>query len=353
MYDSFKIGGLVVKNRLLRSATFEFGAADGRITQEMIRHYRSHVAGGSGLMITGMHAVSAGGRSNPAMAETTYDGYVEDMRQAADAVHENGSLLFVQLNHAGYKTAQGPGYDCIGVSQKQVDPARNFREADVAEIGKIAVDFGEAARRCQEAGCDGVQIHAGHGYLLNTFLSPYYNRRRDAYGGPIENRARILFQAYNAVRSAVGKDFPVGIKIPFSDRVTPSISPDDSLYVCKELERQGIDMIEITAGLTIDGGAFSFTPSVQQEDQEASFLAGAAQIAHALENGSEKGRLHFVQPLFWFKGNRRLPDEIGSHRSRGGRKGRRNQMNPHRTMSFDCKKRYSQSYTVSFCCKPM
>ncbi|MDR3353746.1 MAG: NADH:flavin oxidoreductase [Synergistaceae bacterium] len=282
MYDSFEIGNLMIKNRLVRSATFEFGADDGVVTQRIIELYRQLAEGGSGLIITGMYAVLSSARSSPVMVETTYDGYVDDMKRIVDIVHENGSLLFVQLNHTGYKTAKSPGYDRIGVSEQEIAEGYTYLEATPDDIKRIAEAFGKAAKRCKEAGCDGVQIHGSHGYLINTFLSPYYNQRTDAYGGPIENRARILFEIYDEIRNAVDNNFPVSVKIPFSDRVSPSIMPDECVYVCRELEKRGIDMIEVTSGLTMDGGGSSFSPFVKDESQEGSFLAGAAQLANAV-----------------------------------------------------------------------
>lgn len=282
MYNPFKVGELAVKNRLVRSATFEFAAQDGRVTQRIIELYRQLAEGGSGLIVSGMQAVLPSASIGPIMVETTYDAYVDDMKRVAEVVHANGSALFVQLNHAGYKTAKGPGYDSIGVSQQESVEGCLYREATPEQLKRIAEAFGNAAKRCEDAGCDGVQIHAGHGYLLHTFLSPYYNHRTDAHGGPIENRARFLFEVYDAIRSAVGKAFPVGVKLPFSDRVSPSIAPEECIDVCKALEDRGIDMIEVTSGVTMDGGASSFTPFVKDASQEGSFLAGAAQVAQAV-----------------------------------------------------------------------
>ena len=282
MYDPFQIENLIIKNRLIRSATFEFAADNGRITPRMIELYRQLAEGGSGLIISGMQAVLPGAGNSPVMVQTTYDQYVDDMKQLVDVVHQNGSRLFVQLNHAGYRTAWRHGYDRLGVSELSVAEDCTYQEATPEDIKIIVEAFGKAAKRCQEAGCDGVQIHAAHGFLINTFLSPYYNHRTDAYGGSIENRARILFEAYDAVRNAVGNNFPVSVKIPFSDRVSPSITPDECLYVCKELEARGIAMLEVSSGVNYDGGESSFTPLGSQESQEGNFLTGAAQLAAAV-----------------------------------------------------------------------
>ena len=279
MYDPFPIGNLTIKNRLIRSATFEFAADNGRITPQMIELYRELAAGGSGLIISGMQAVMPSGGIGPVMVQTTYDRYVDDMKQLVDIIHKNGSRLFVQLNHAGYKTATLPGYDQIGVSELEVSEGCTYQEATPEEIKKIAEAFGKAAKRCQDAGCDGVQIHAAHGYLISTFLSPYYNHRTDAYGGSIENRSRILFEVYDAVRNEVGNNYPVSVKLHFSDRVSPSITPDECLYVCKELAARGIDMIEVSSGLAIAGNNESTSTPLIKGSQEGNFLAGAAQLA--------------------------------------------------------------------------
>ncbi len=282
IYDPFQIGNLTIKNRLIRSATFEFGADSGRITPRIIKLYRELAAGGSGLIISGMQAVLPGAGIGPTMVETTYDRYVDDMKQLTDVVHENGSKLFVQLNHAGYGTDWRHGYDRLGVSERLVAENCTYQETTPDEIKIIVEAFGKAAKHCKGAGCDGVQIHAAHGFLINTFLSPYFNHRTDAYGGSIENRSRILFEVYAAIRNAVGNNYPVSVKIPFSDRVSPSITPDECIYVCKELEERGIDMIEITSGVTYDGGESSLTPLGNKESKEGNFLTGAVQVADAV-----------------------------------------------------------------------
>lgn len=280
MYEPFKIGNITVKNRLVRSALFEYTADNGRITSRIIDLYRELGRGGCGLIISGMQAVSPEGRVGPVMVEATYDRYETDLGHVARAARQGGGVFFVQLNHSGDRTAKLEGYDHLSVSPKDIEGCA-YHEASEEEISKIVSDFARAAARCRAAGCDGVQIHAAHGFLINTFLSPYFNHRSDGYGGSIEGRARILFEVYAAVRSAVGDDFSISVKVPFSDRVTPSLTPDECLFVCRELERLGVDMIEISSGVTMDGGAKSFVP-VMRRDAEGPFLSWAAQIAGAV-----------------------------------------------------------------------
>ena len=114
--------------------------------------------------------------------------------------------------------------------------------------------------------------------MINSFLSPSTNYRTDEYGGKIENRARILFEVYDAIRQAVGDDFIIGVKFPFSDLNENSIKPEESIFVCKELEKRGIDFIEVSSGMVMDNSSASFTPVVRNDNQ-APFLKYASQLA--------------------------------------------------------------------------
>lgn len=283
MYDSFEINGKKIKNRIVRSAMFEFGADNGKITPAMKELYRQLAEGGSGLIITGMQAVTEGAGIGSAMAQTTYDGYMEDMAQIADSVHRNNGILLVQLQHAGYRTNWKAGYDTFGVDQKDVSEECTYHEATREELHQLSKAFASAAVRCKEAGCDGIQIHAAHGFLINSFLSPHFNHRTDCYGGSIENRARLLVEIYDAIREAVGEDFIISVKIPGNDLVADSSTLDEIVWVCRELEKKGMDFIEVSAGITMDGGETSFTPFAKKGKSEGDFLLEATLIAEAVK----------------------------------------------------------------------
>lgn len=279
MYEPFRIGNTEIRNRLVCSAMFERAAADGKITEQIAARYRELAEGGAGLIVTGMQAVRAAGRKGPNMVTTDAPGYVEDMGKICDAVHRRGAKIFVQLQHCGAKVTPAEGYDCIAVSGTKVSDTVTYHEASREEIKELARDFGAAAARCQSAGADGVQIHCTHGYLLNTFLSPSTNHRTDEYGGPIENRARILFEVYESVREAVGEDYPVAVKFSFSDLVEHSITPEESLFVLKKLADMGIDMEEISSGMVLDHSPHSFAPLIRAGVNEGPFRKGAAEAA--------------------------------------------------------------------------
>ncbi|MGL5901321.1 MAG: NADH:flavin oxidoreductase, partial [Cetobacterium sp.] len=117
------------------------------------------------------------------------------------------------------------------------------------EIKELVKAFADAARRVKASGFDGVEIHGGHGYLLSQFLSPYYNKRTDEYGGVIENRGRIIFEIFTAMREAVGNDFPIWIKLNSADYTEEGgLTEEDSMYVARKLSQLGIDAIEVTGG---------------------------------------------------------------------------------------------------------
>ena len=279
MYTPFQIGGLSIKNRLVASAMFEYGAEDGKITERIKNRYRQLAEGGFGLIITGMHAISREGRVAPIMVETTYNDYENDLRSIVDTAHVNGSKIVVQLQHAGYGTFPQDGYDHFGVCDKEMGKGVFYHAMTREEMADVAQGFAAAAARCRVAGADGVQIHAAHGFLLNTFLSPSTNHRTDEYGGGIANRARLLFEIYEAIRTAVGKEFIVSVKFPFSDLIEQSITEDESLFVCQELAQKGADMIEVSSGMVMDGSAHSFTPFMKKGTREGIFRESAAKLA--------------------------------------------------------------------------
>ena len=270
IFDTFEIGGLEIKNRLVASAMFEYAADDGKITATFLNHYRQLAQGGWGLVITGMQAVSASGAIAPIMVNAAYPGYVEDMSEVVAAVHANGAKIFVQLQHAGARTFPAEGYDKFGVD-----------DATAEQLDTVVEKFGLAAANCKAAGVDGVQIHAAHGFLINSFLSPSTNHRADNFGGSIENRARLLLAVYDSIRANVGADFIVGVKFPFSDLIEPDITPEESLSVLAELERRGLDFVEISSGLVMDGSKVSFTPRIGKD--EAPFLRSATLAADKLD----------------------------------------------------------------------
>jgi 2,4-dienoyl-CoA reductase-like NADH-dependent reductase (Old Yellow Enzyme family) len=255
IFETAHLGALEIPNRLVRSATVERGCADNGIIADRYNTVISELAeGGVGLIITGMMGVAPNAELDPTMIKIYADDFVKKFSAVAGAVHKAGSKIVVQLGHCGAKsTFIAAGDHVFAPSDITFNNCPSAKAMTKAEIAALVKDYGKAAKQCKDAGADGVQIHGAHGYLISQFLSPYFNKRTDEYGGEIKNRARILFEAYDEIRAKTGPDFPVLIKINYTDMVEPGISPDEIRWVCKELSNRGIDAIEVSSGVSVGG----------------------------------------------------------------------------------------------------
>ena len=271
-----------IKNRIVKSAMFEYAAEDGALTERHEKVYEEAARGGVGLIFTGMHAIRAGAGNCSKMVNVTDPAYGESMNRILRIVHQYDARLFVQIQHCGPRTDVAHGYDDFAASAMIGEDGQKYREATQAELKQVVQDFGQAAAICRQAGCDGVQIHAAHGFLNTSFLSPHFNHRQDEYGGPIENRARLLHEIYDEVRARVGEDYPIAMKLSFQDMVEDGSSVEDMLWVCKSLEDKGLDAIEISSGITVDGTITSCTPYIRKGDREGNFLEFAQLVAEHL-----------------------------------------------------------------------
>ena len=245
------IGQMEIKNRFVRSATAEFLTTDdGRVTDKYLRAYRQLARGGVGLIITGNLYVNTVGQAVPRSIVLHQDEIVDDLRKVVKTVHEHGAKIVAQINHAGRQCSRD------FITQKPIAPSavRDMmslvkpRRMSLNEIEDTITAYGDAARRVKEAGFDGVQILGAHGYLINQFLSCHTNRRKDEWGGSLENRMRFLIRVYELVRETVGPDYPVLIKINGEDCFPNGVTIDQSLAVCEKLEELGIDAIEVSGG---------------------------------------------------------------------------------------------------------
>ncbi len=263
IFEPVTLGGLPLKNRLLRSATYEGLSADpnGHLTARNSEIYETLATGEIGGIITGMYAISADGRISPDMVRAYEDSLIEPLSKMATMLHSYNCKLIVQINHGGIKAfPQGEGMLPAGASAVEPMPGHASREMTKDDIAQVVKDFGAAALRCKQAGADAVQLHGAHGYLLSQFLSPFYNFRQDEYGGSIENRARFLFEAYDEIRRAVGPNYPIWLKINCADLIENEVPLEERVWVCKQLDERGINAIEVSAGL---GTGRASTPSLR------------------------------------------------------------------------------------------
>ena len=276
IFESHNLGGIQLRNRLVRSATFENGGAEDGIITPFLKELHGTLAKGQvGLIITGMMSVGPNAGISPSMAKIYDESFVEKFSEVTEAVHEQGGKIVVQLGHCGAKAA------VIDWGDKPFCPSefKKSKEISKDEMAMLVKYFGESAAKCKAAGADGVQIHGAHGYLVSEFLSPFFNKRADEYGGEIQNRARFLFEIYEEIRSAVGADYPVFIKINYSDLVEDSITADECAWVCAELEKRGINAVEVSSGISVSRESSSVQGA---QAGEGFFSAGGLGIAEKL-----------------------------------------------------------------------
>lgn len=253
LFDPLDIGGMTIPGRIIKTATTEtMSTADGFVTDELVAFYELYAEAGTPLIITGNFYTQRSGRVYNRMPGADHDDKIAGMKRMADIAHRHGSKICAQLSHAGRQVFQPAAADdpvsASAVSDKfsGIKP----REMSIDEIRSFVDGFARAAERCRRAGFDAIQIHAAQGYLLSQFLTPYTNRRRDAYGGSFENRLRILLDILRAVRERVGEGFPILIKLNGDDALplrkglkTPAL-----VEIARVLEDHGVDAVEISVG---------------------------------------------------------------------------------------------------------
>lgn len=273
LFEKTEINGMELANRFVRSATWMgLAAEDGAVTSRLIDIMRTLAEGRVGLIISGHAYVCREGQAGPLQLGAYGDELVPGLKEMTGAVHDAGGTIVMQLAHAGtFASGKLTGRVPWAVSSFEGLARTPRKEMTAEDIHDLVASFTRAARRAQDAGFDGVQIHSAHGYLLSQFLSPFFNRRQDAYGGTIENRARIHREVYRSIREAVGPDYPVLIKMNCRDFTENGLELKDSLKVARMLESEGLDAIELSGGLLTGGKLSPSRPGIKTEDREAYF----------------------------------------------------------------------------------
>lgn len=248
--------GAVIKNRLIKSAMSDsLGDGKGNPTHAQARLYERWALGGIGLSIIGEVQTDPRYPERPGNLILNQDSDMAALKAFTSRAVSNGMHLWPQLGHAGglsyYPIGMPKGPSSISVDDFQCE---NMTPEDIA---RLPSNFALAATIAKATGFTGVQIHAAHGFLLSQFLSPLFNKRSDAYGGSIKNRCRIIVEVINAVRGAVGCDFPVGIKINSSDQLEGGLTQQDALAAIRLLDKTSVDLIEISGGSYFPGAPSS------------------------------------------------------------------------------------------------
>ncbi len=242
LFEPWKIKGIEFRNRLVRSATnMRLAGPRGEVTEELLQVHRRLAEGGVGLSITGHAFVAPQGKVNPGQLGIWDDGLIEGLKELVGVAHRGGARIFVQLSHGG------PLAFCSPQERVSPSPFKGAREMTLEEIQGMIKAFIEAAKRAREAGFDGVQLHAAHGYLLSSFLSPKINKRKDSYGGRAGG-IRLLGEIIRRIKAEVGPDFPVLVKMG-PDNPPGGNGPEELLEILKALVREGLDGVELSRGI--------------------------------------------------------------------------------------------------------
>lgn len=276
LFDTAYIGSLKVRNHFLRSATYEGKAdPDGSPNEEITRIYRELAEGGIGTIITSYTYIADYEKPADNQLGIYSDELTDKYRAVTEAAHSGGSKIIMQLVHgSSCKQADPDNARIIGPSAiAHLDSGLTPKEMSISDIADMAELFAKAAARAKDAGFDGVQIHAAHGYQLSQWITPIFNRRNDEYGGSALNRFRIISDVYCAIREAVGEEFPVWIKINSSDEVPGGIAMEDFLEMGREAARIGIDAIEVS------GNRWKFHP----EKDRAYYKEAAVRLAELID----------------------------------------------------------------------
>ncbi len=286
LYDSTTINSMTLKNRFVRSATWDNMAdSTGHMTEPLFNRYEELARGGVGMIITGYAFPLQEEQPNPGMMGIYDDSFIKDYRPLTEMVHRHGSRIVMQIAYGGSQTGFQPEGRTIWGPSAVADLAFKVvpQEMSKENIKTLTTAYGDAAIRAKTAGFDGVQLHAAHGYMLNQFLCPYYNHRTDEYGGAIENRARIVLEVYDEVRSRVGSDYPVLIKLNADDYIVGGATFEDCHYLCRVLAARGIDAIEVSCGTFASGKRGPCRTQIDAPEKEGYNAEYAAQLAGDLD----------------------------------------------------------------------
>lgn len=265
MFTPLRLRGLELANRVVVSAMCMYSAEDGLIDDFHLAHLGARALGGAGLVVTEMTDVSAEGRITPGCAGIYRPRHRDAWKRVVDFVHaRTPAKICLQLGHAGRKGSAhvpwGPRADqpleagaWETLAPSPLPWAEGWpapRPMSRADMDAAIADFVRATRWADEAGFDMVELHAAHGYLLSSFLTPVSNRRDDAYGGALENRLRFPLEVFAAVRAAWPDDKPVSVRLSATDWVEDGLTPEDSVAIARAFAEAGADLIDVSAGQT-------------------------------------------------------------------------------------------------------
>jgi anthraniloyl-CoA monooxygenase len=331
MFQPFRLRNMTLSNRVVVSPMCQYSASDGLPGDWHMVHYGSRAIGGAGLMFTEMTDVSAEARISPGCTGIYNDAQETAWKRIVDFVHANSATRFcLQLGHAGRKGSTRLMWD--GIDEPL--PAGNWpivaaspipyfphsqvpREMTRADMDATIADFVQAARRADRAGFDMIELHAAHGYLLASFISPLTNKRTDEYGGPLESRLRFPLAVFRALRAAWPDEKPMSVRISATDWQDGGLTGDDAVQVARAFAEAGCDLIDVSTGQTtpdaepVYGRMYQtpFSDQIRNDAGLATMCVGAITTADQANTIVAAGRAdlvalarpHLVDPSFTMK----------------------------------------------------
>ncbi len=304
LLSSGRIGTLDTRNRIFMAGMgTNFGSSDGYVTETMKRYHEERARGGVGLSIVEVAAIDyPRGAAIPRQLGISRDEFIPGLKDLTDVIHNHGAKAGVQLHFAGVKAVMdiasgrnrfvpsAPSLGTGGVEdftpeEMQVtmemmmseSSTLEYHEVTIEEIGQLVEKYADAAVRAREAGFDGVEVHAAHGYIISMFISPHYNKRTDQYGGNIENRSRLLAEVIRAIKKKAGNDFPVWFRLDAKEiMIDNGITLEDACITAQLAEAAGADAVNVSVYQNPDIG-FAFTEGYLPHKPGA-FLSFAEQI---------------------------------------------------------------------------
>jgi len=278
--------GAILPNRLAKAAMEENMAAAGHLPgDDIFQLYKTWSAGGTGLLITGNVMVDHRAMTGPGGIALEADTPLEPFKKWAKAGTQNTTKIWMQINHPGRQVYAAMGGQVFSPSDVSLDMGKHSKlfskpkPMTEPEIQELIQRFVTTASRAAEAGFDGVQIHAAHGYLLSQFLSPLTNKRRDQWGGSLENRARLLYQIVKAIKQALPDNIAMAVKLNSADFQRGGFDSQDALAVVKALGDLQVDLVELSGGSYESPAMQGNTADGSSLDREAYFLEFAKEIA--------------------------------------------------------------------------
>ena len=259
LFDPIVINGLELKNRIVMAPmATNMATPEGRVTERHIRHYTARAEGGAGLIILEHTYVAVEGKLARNQTGLDDDSLVPDLKRLVDAIHEAGTKVIIQLTHAGARTTRETiGRQPLGPSAVLLPDGIEVPKAlTIPEIKAIESAFVEGSRRAIDAGCDGVELHGAHGFLLNQFISPYTNHRNDEYGGSLKNRVRFATEVISGVKDILGGN-PLFYRFGADDMLEGGLTQEEGREVAPLLEKAGVSVLDISGGLGV-GDSYGF-----------------------------------------------------------------------------------------------